>query len=152
VVRSQISNLTPNPSFSHNLCFKNRNGSCEPILNIYVPRYFQWYKKLLNPMSFDSCNCPLKIQKFIRTPTPKEAHLEVWGFIPSHFLALSGAWNVTPRFTFGPYLCKPLPWLQTQGYGCNTSCVFIFFIFLCNIFIVFYILLSIYAIPSSCRG
>jgi len=34
VVRSQIANLTFGLSFSHNLCFKNLNGSCELILNI----------------------------------------------------------------------------------------------------------------------
>ncbi len=35
---SQIANLTPDPSFGHNLCFRCSNGSCEPILDIYVPR------------------------------------------------------------------------------------------------------------------
>jgi hypothetical protein len=30
VVRNQINNLTPNPSFGHNLCFKYINGSCTP--------------------------------------------------------------------------------------------------------------------------
>jgi hypothetical protein len=39
---SQIGNLTPDPSFGHNLCFKYPNGLCEPILNIYIPRAFQW--------------------------------------------------------------------------------------------------------------
>jgi len=34
VVRSQIVNLTPGPSFGHNLCFKCPNWSCEPILDI----------------------------------------------------------------------------------------------------------------------
>jgi hypothetical protein len=34
VVRSQIVNLTPDPSFGHNLCFECPNGSCEPILQI----------------------------------------------------------------------------------------------------------------------
>jgi hypothetical protein len=38
-------------SFGHNLCFKYPNGSCEPILDIYIPRAFQQYKKLSNPMS-----------------------------------------------------------------------------------------------------
>jgi hypothetical protein len=42
MVKSQIVNLTSNPSFGHNLCSKYPNGSCEPILDIYVPRYFQW--------------------------------------------------------------------------------------------------------------
>ncbi len=40
-------NLTPGSSFGHNLCFKYSNGSCEPILYIYVPRYFQWYKEII---------------------------------------------------------------------------------------------------------
>jgi hypothetical protein len=48
VVKSQIANLTPGPSFGHNLCFKCQNGSCELILDIQVPRDFQWYKELLN--------------------------------------------------------------------------------------------------------
>jgi hypothetical protein len=36
VVGSQIANLTIDPFFGHNLCFKCPNGSCEPILDIYV--------------------------------------------------------------------------------------------------------------------
>jgi hypothetical protein len=84
VVESQIGNLIPDLSFSHNLCFKNPNRSCEPILDIYIPRNLQWYKELLNSMGFDLCNRPLKIQKSIKNPTPKVgAHLGVWGFIPS---------------------------------------------------------------------
>jgi hypothetical protein len=34
MVGTQIANLTPDPSFGHNLCFKCSNGSWEPILNI----------------------------------------------------------------------------------------------------------------------
>jgi hypothetical protein len=34
VVGSQTANLTPDPSFAHNLCLKCSNGSCKPILNI----------------------------------------------------------------------------------------------------------------------
>jgi hypothetical protein len=41
VARSQIDNLIHGPSFGHNLCFSCPNGSCEPILDIYVPRVFQ---------------------------------------------------------------------------------------------------------------
>jgi len=36
VVWSQTANLTPCPSFDHNLCFRCPNGSYEPILDIYV--------------------------------------------------------------------------------------------------------------------
>jgi len=53
VVRSQIGNLPFGLSFGHNLCFKSSNGSYDPISNIYVPRVFQWYNELFNPMSFD---------------------------------------------------------------------------------------------------
>jgi hypothetical protein len=53
MVKSEIDNLTFNPSFDHNLCFKYPNGSCEPILNISVPRTFQWHKELFNPMNLD---------------------------------------------------------------------------------------------------
>ncbi len=61
MVRSQIGNLTPSPSFGHSLCFKYLNGSCETILDIYVSRVFQWYKELFNPMGFDPCNLSLKV-------------------------------------------------------------------------------------------
>jgi hypothetical protein len=44
VVGSQTANLIPDPSFGQNLCFEDPNGSCEPILDIYVPRAFPWYK------------------------------------------------------------------------------------------------------------
>jgi hypothetical protein len=108
VVGNQIGNLTLDPSFGYNLCFKCPNGSCESILDNYVPRAFQWYKKLLHPMSFDPCNCYLKIWNSIGTPTPKVgAHLGVWGFIPSHSPTLPGAWNVTS----GPHT-RPAPFIS----------------------------------------
>jgi hypothetical protein len=45
-------------------------------------------------MGFDPYNCSLKIWESTMTPIPKvRAHLGVWGFIPSHSLALLGAWN-----------------------------------------------------------
>jgi len=52
-------------------CFSCLNGSCEPILDIYVSIAFQWYKKLLEPLGFDACNRSLNIWKSIGTPTPK---------------------------------------------------------------------------------
>jgi hypothetical protein len=92
VVGSQIANLTPNFSFGHNLCFKNPNGSCEPILNIYIPRSFHYYNEILNKIRFYPYNFPLKIQESMRIPTPKmRVHLGVWGFIFSHSLALPGS-------------------------------------------------------------
>ncbi len=61
VVRSQTANLTPGLSFGHNFCFRCANEQCEPISNIYVPRYFQWYKEWFKPLNFDPCNYPLKV-------------------------------------------------------------------------------------------
>jgi len=118
VIGSQIGNLTPDPSFDHNLCFKCPNGSCEPISNIYVSRVFQWYKGHFNLMSFDLCNCPLKIWKSIETPTPKMgAHLGVWGFLPSHSPTLLGAWNVTPGLPFWPITFQALALVVSPRLG-----------------------------------
>ncbi len=87
VVGSQIVNLILDPSFSHNLCLKCPNGSCEPILNIYVPRAFWWYKKIFNPMGFDPCDYSLNIWKSIMTPTPKVG--SSLGSVRVHSLTLS---------------------------------------------------------------
>jgi len=109
VVGNQIVNLTPGPSFGHNLCCRYPNGWCKPILYIYVSIVFQWYKKFFEPLGFDPCNYSLNIWESIGTPTPKvEAPLGVWGFIPSHFPSL-------PGFLLGPQPCKPLPWSRAQG-------------------------------------
>jgi hypothetical protein len=97
VVNSQIGNLILDPSFGHTLCFKYPNGSCDPILDAYVPRDFQWYKNFFNPMIFDPCNHSLKIWESTGILTPKVgAHLRVWRFIPSHSPTLPYAWNVIP--------------------------------------------------------
>jgi hypothetical protein len=62
--------------------FKCLNESCEPTLNIYVPRSFQWYKEFPNPMGYDPYNRSQKIWESTGTPTPKMgAHLGMWVFI-----------------------------------------------------------------------
>jgi hypothetical protein len=118
VVKSQIGNLIPDPSFSNNLCFKCSNGSCEPILDIYVLQALQWYMELFNPMNFDPCNRPLKIWESIETPTPKTGtHLGVWGFIPSHFPTLLGTWNVTFRLHSWPAPLQALSLVTSPRLG-----------------------------------
>jgi hypothetical protein len=103
MVRSQISNLTIDPSFGHNLCFRCPNGSCKPISDIYVSRAFQWYNEFLNPLGFDPCNFSLKIRDSTRTPPPKVGvALGVWGFISSHFPTLPVTWDVTPKLPSWP--------------------------------------------------
>jgi hypothetical protein len=45
VVGSRTTNLTPDPSFAHNLGCRCPNGSCKAILDIYTSRPFQWQKE-----------------------------------------------------------------------------------------------------------
>jgi hypothetical protein len=86
VVGGQIANLTPGLSFGHNLCFRCSNGQCKPILDIYIPKYFHWYKELFKTLNFDPCNCPLKIWKSTGTPTPQnETPLGCEGSFPHTF-------------------------------------------------------------------
>jgi hypothetical protein len=118
VVGSQIVNLTPSPSFGYNLCLKCPNGSCKPILDIYIPRAFQWYKKLFNPLIFDPYNCSLKIRESIETPTPKiEAPLGVWRFIPLHFPTLPRTGSVTPRLPSWPATLQALTLVTSPKLG-----------------------------------
>jgi hypothetical protein len=92
--------------------FKYLNGTCKPILNIYVPRAFQWYKEIFKPMSFDPFNCLLK------TSTPKvRTHLEMCGFMPSHFPTLSRAWNVIPRLHSWPATLQALALVTSPRLG-----------------------------------
>jgi len=69
VVGSQIANLTPGPSFDHNLCCRCPNGSCEAIFDIYISRPFQRYKEHLKEKCFDPCNRVLKFWGSQRTPS-----------------------------------------------------------------------------------
>jgi len=90
-------NSTPDRSFGHNLCFRCPNEQCEPILDIYASRAFQWYKERHNPLRFDPCNRSLKFRKSTGTPSPKVGvALGVWGFTPSHFITFPGVCDVTP--------------------------------------------------------
>ncbi len=89
VVGSQTVNLTLDLSFGHNLCFRCPNEQCEPILDIYVPRAFQWHQERNNSLRFDPSTRPLKFRESTGTPSPKMGvALGVWVFTPSHSLAL----------------------------------------------------------------
>jgi len=110
--------LTPNPSFGHNLCFRCLNEQCEPILDIYIPRSFQWYRKRHNPLNFDPSNRSLKFRESTGSPSPKVGvALGVWGFTPSHFLTLSGACDVTPGLLLGPQPCNPFVLVTSPRLG-----------------------------------
>jgi hypothetical protein len=84
MVKNQIANLTHGLSFGHNLCFKHPNGSCEPILDIYGPKDFQWYKEFFNPMSFDPCDCFLKNRKSNSQSGSSLGRVEVHSLTLSH--------------------------------------------------------------------
>jgi hypothetical protein len=68
VVGSQIGNLTPGPSFAHNLGYRCPNGQCEAILNIYASWAFHWYKESTKARRFNSSNCLLTFRESRRTP------------------------------------------------------------------------------------
>jgi hypothetical protein len=118
MVGSQTTNLTLNPSFGHNLCFKCLNGSCKPILDIYASIDLQWYKELFNPMGFDLYNRPLKIWESIGTPIPKmKVHLGVWGFIPSHSFAFLGTQDVILGLPSWPATLQALALVMSPKLG-----------------------------------
>jgi hypothetical protein len=68
VVGSQIANLTPSPTFDHNLCSKCPNGSYKAIFDIYTSRPFQWYKDYFNERCFKPYNQALSLRESRRTP------------------------------------------------------------------------------------
>jgi hypothetical protein len=145
VVGSQTGNLTPGPSFGHNLRFRCPNEQCEPTLDIYVTRAFQWYKERHKPLNFDPSNRSLKFWESTGTPSPKVGvALGVWVFTPSHSLTLSytpgsmwcdssaSSWPAPLQclcidsqasflllwllgFLLAHTLASPLPWLRAQG-------------------------------------
>jgi hypothetical protein len=118
LVGNQTGNLTPGPSFGHNLCFRCPNEQCEPILDIYVPRAFQWYKERHNPLSFDPSNRSLKFRESTGTPSPKVGvALGVWGLTPSHSPTLPGVYDVTPRLPLSPHPCNPFASVASPKLG-----------------------------------
>jgi hypothetical protein len=116
MVGSQTANLTPDPSFDYNLCFKCSNEQCEPILNIYVPRSFQRYKERHNPLSFDPWNHSLKFQESIRTPFLKVG-VALGVFTLSHFPTLPEICDVTLGFSLGPHPCNPFALVASPKLG-----------------------------------
>jgi hypothetical protein len=69
VVGSQTANLTPSPSFDHNLYYKCLNGSCEAIFDVYTSSPFQWYKEHIKARCFDPYNQALKFRESQRIPS-----------------------------------------------------------------------------------
>jgi len=93
MVESQTDNLTPGPSFGHNLCFKCPNEQCEPILDIYVPRAFQWYKERHKTLSFDPSNCSLKFWESTQTPSLTHSQVLGWTHLRVHKNVVTKSWD-----------------------------------------------------------
>jgi len=68
VVGSQTANLTPGPSFAHNLGDRCPNAQCEVIFDMYASRPFQWHQKHPNARCFGPCCRALNIRESRRTP------------------------------------------------------------------------------------
>jgi hypothetical protein len=81
VVGSQTANLTPGPSFAHNLGYICSNDQCEAIFYIYASRPFQWHQEHLNARCFGPCCRGLNIRESRRTPNPH--FFQVLGFTPT---------------------------------------------------------------------
>ncbi len=115
VVGSQIVNLTPSLSFGCNLCFKYSNGSCEPILDVYIPITFQWYKEFFDPMVLTFVIALWKFRSSAEIQLSKwELTWECAGSFPHSLLHSQEHEMWLPCLSLGPHLCKPLPWSQTQ--------------------------------------
>jgi hypothetical protein len=90
VVGSQTANLTPGPSFAHNLGYRCPNDQCEAIFDIYVSRPFQWHQEHPDASCFAPCCRALNIRESRRTPTPNFS--KCWAS-PPH-LAKVGLWQL----------------------------------------------------------
>jgi hypothetical protein len=83
VVGSQTANLTPGPSFAHNLCCRCWNGSCEAIFDSYASRPFQRYKHHFKARCFGPCNRVLSFWESRRTPKSPFRECECHPHTPS---------------------------------------------------------------------
>jgi len=96
MVGSQTANLTFDPCFSHNLCFKCPNSSCELILNNYILISFQWYKDFFNTLGFNPFDPSSNIWESTEILTPKvRVPLGVWRSNLSHSLTLLRTCSMT---------------------------------------------------------
>jgi hypothetical protein len=81
VVGSQTVNLTPGPSFAHNLGDRCPNSQCEGIFGIYASIPFQWHQEHPNARCFEPFCRALNIRESQRTPNPQL--FQVLGFTPT---------------------------------------------------------------------
>jgi hypothetical protein len=110
VVGSQTANLTPGPSFAHNLGCRCPNDQCEAILDIYVSRTFQWHQEHPKARCFALFCWALNIRESRRTPNPH--FFQVLGFTPT-----LGQSRVATSQLFATWLCGTLKWVSPRDLG-----------------------------------
>jgi hypothetical protein len=81
VIGSQTANLTPGPSFAHNLGDRRPNCQCEAIFDIYASRPFQWHQEHPNARCSGPYCRALNIRESRRTRNPH--FFQVLGFTPT---------------------------------------------------------------------
>ncbi len=114
----QTTNLTPSLAFGHNLCFRCPNEQYKPILDIYIPRDFQWYKECHKQLSFNPWNRFLKFQESIWDSNSH--HGSSLGSVKVDSLTLfafPGACYVTPRFHSWPATLQPFALVASPRLG-----------------------------------
>jgi hypothetical protein len=111
LVESQIGSLIPSRSFDHNLCFRYPNEQCEPILDIYVPIAFQWYKECHKPLNFDPWNYSLKFWEISQSGSCL-GNVKVHSLILSHTFLHSQEYVMwLSGFFLARTFATSLPWL-----------------------------------------
>ncbi len=127
VIGSQTGNLTPSPSFAHNLGCRCPNGSCKAILDIYSLIPFQWHKERIKKKRFDPSNRLLSFRKSRRTPS---LPLLGVGIAFSHFaqsgVATSWAYAVSKHLIHWLYLeivLEPNQWYDAMGVWLGSSTI-----------------------------
>jgi len=128
VVGSQTANLTPDPSFCHNLCYRCPNDSCKAIFDIYTSITFQCPEERLKAKCFDPCDRALKFWESQRTPKSPFRECECH----PHILPKNGVvtTNVLCSFEHEQYPSNSVdPWCLIFEYlNDNIG----FFVWLCN--------------------
>jgi hypothetical protein len=119
VVGSQTANLTPGPSFAHNLGDRCPNGQCEAIFDIYASRPFQWHQEHSNARCFGPCCRALNIRESRGTPNPH--FFQVLGFTPTLGQSRVATQGVCPNsFSFCYFHLRICSWVHQRDWGCVT--------------------------------
>jgi hypothetical protein len=121
LVKSQTGNLTPGPSFGHNLCFRCPNENSNPF---QTSRFQEIFNDIKNVTSHWVLAPKIALWNF---GSPPGLHLLKWelpcdceGSLPhtlSHFLTLQRVCDVTPGLLLGPHPCGLFALIRGLPFG-----------------------------------